>query len=89
MKPETKQDIKSESATVAKTTATVTVLYYEAPVGLEMHNAVLTDLEVSEFGRVMIPSSFRRGKSIIAVLEGQCTILNSLGERVYSQKVLG
>ena len=84
MKSETKQDTNSESAT-----AIVTVLYYEAPVGLEMHNAVLTGLEVSETGRVMIPNSFRRGKSIIAVLEGECTILNSLGERVYSQKVLG
>ncbi|MCT7943612.1 TIGR02922 family protein [Shewanella holmiensis] len=80
MKPETKKVTAS---------TTVTVLYYEAPVGLEMHNAVLSDLTVSESGRVMIPDSFRRGKSIIAVLEGECTILNALGERVYSQKVLG
>jgi uncharacterized protein (TIGR02922 family) len=70
-------------------TAVVTVLYYEAPAGLIMHNEVLTGLTVSESGRVMIPQEFRRGKSIIAVLEGQCTILNSLGERVYSQNVIG
>jgi uncharacterized protein (TIGR02922 family) len=66
--------------------ATVTVLYYDAPVGLIMHNAVLEDLHVSEAGRVMIPQSFRDGKSIIAVLDGECKILNSLGERVYAQR---
>ncbi|WP_335925362.1 TIGR02922 family protein [Shewanella khirikhana] len=54
-----------------------------------MHNAVLTGLPVSDTGRVMIPQSFRSGKSIIAVLEGECKILNSLGERVYAQKSLG
>ncbi|ABM00614.1 TIGR02922 family protein [Shewanella amazonensis] len=68
---------------------TVTVLYYDAPAGLIMHNAVLTGLPVSETGRVMIPQSFRNGKSIIVVLEGECKILNSLGERVYAQKSLG
>jgi uncharacterized protein (TIGR02922 family) len=73
----------------AENGATVTVLYYDAPAGLIMHNAVLTGLPVSETGRVMIPQSFRSGKSIIAVLEGECKILNSLGERVYAQKSLG
>ncbi|AAN56393.1 MAG: TIGR02922 family protein [Shewanella sp.] len=71
------------------TQATVTVLYYDAPVGLIMHNAVLQDLPVSESGRVMIPTSFRKGKSIIAVLEGECKILNSLGERVFAQANIG
>tara|TARA_R110002033_G_scaffold114928_1_gene159666 strand:+ start:432 stop:689 length:258 start_codon:yes stop_codon:yes gene_type:complete len=80
--------MKFESAEEQESTATVTILYYEAPVGLEMHNAVMTDLHVSKTGRVMIPESFRRGKSIIAVLEGECKILNSLGDRVYSQRVL-
>lgn len=69
--------------------AVVTILYYEAPAGLIMHNEVLAGLIVSEAGRVMIPKEFRHGKSIIAVLEGECTILNSLGERVYSQRVIG
>ncbi|MGI2168652.1 TIGR02922 family protein [Shewanella sp. MF05960] len=82
--------MKSESADAGQvSSATVTVLFYEAPAGLEMYNAVLTDLDVSKTGRVMIPESFRRGKSIIAVLEGECTILNSLGERVYSQRTVG
>ncbi|GGB56263.1 TIGR02922 family protein [Shewanella inventionis] len=82
--------MKSESADAGQAqSATVTVLFYEAPAGLEMYNAVLTDLEVSKTGRVMIPESFRRGKSIIAVLEGECKILNALGERVYSQRTVG
>jgi uncharacterized protein (TIGR02922 family) len=81
-------NMKSESAEGQTSNATVTILYYEAPVGLEMHNAVMTDLQISQTGRVMIPESFRRGKSIIAVLEGECKILNSLGERVYSQRVM-
>lgn len=67
----------------------VTVLYYDAPVGLIMHNAVLDSLPVSDSGRVMIPSSFRDGKSIIAVLEGECKILNSLGERVFALANIG
>lgn len=67
--------------------ATVTVLFYEEPVSLEMHNAVLRDLDISETGRVILPESFRKGRSIIAVLDGECRILNSLGERVYSQKL--
>ncbi|MGL6123852.1 MAG: TIGR02922 family protein [Shewanella sp.] len=69
--------------------ATVTILYYDAPVGLIMHNAVLGGLPVSEAGRVIIPASFRKGKSIIAVLEGECKILNSLGERVFAQINIG
>ncbi|UJF21378.1 TIGR02922 family protein [Shewanella sp. OMA3-2] len=85
MKSEAKQDTNSEQPSLA----TVTILFYEAPAGLEMHNMVLTDLPVSHTGRVMIPDSFRRGKSIIAVLDGECTILNALGERVFSQKTIG
>jgi hypothetical protein len=53
--------MKSESAEGQTSNATVTILYYEAPVGLEMHNAVMTDLQISQTGRVMIPESFRRG----------------------------
>lgn len=66
----------------------ITVLYYEGPASLEMCNCVLRDLEVSPSGRVIIPNEFRKGKSIIAVLDGECHILNSLGERVFSQRAL-
>jgi uncharacterized protein (TIGR02922 family) len=85
MKSESKQDENTDKPSLA----TVTILFYEAPAGLEMHNTVLTDLAISHSGRVMIPDSFRRGKSIIAVLDGECTILNALGERVFSQKNIG
>ncbi|ARD23338.1 MULTISPECIES: TIGR02922 family protein [Shewanella] len=82
-------DVSQEVATTDDNNkATVTVLFYEAPVGLLMKNTVLTDLDVSETGRVMLPNEFRAGKSIIAVLDGECKILNSLGERVYAQKNL-
>ena len=89
MNTETEKVDEPNVAKVSDSGATVTVLFYEAPAGLMMHNAVLAGLEVSQSGRVKIPSSFRRGKSIIAVLEGECKILNSLGERVYSQRILG
>jgi uncharacterized protein (TIGR02922 family) len=82
-------DLQVTTQDVSTKDVVVTVLYYEAPAGLVMYNEVLRGLTVSESGRVMIPQEFRRGKSIIAVLEGQCTILNSLGERVYSQNVIG
>ncbi len=71
------------------TQSTVTVLYYDAPVGLVMHNLVLDGLPVSDSGRVVLPEQFRKGKSIIAVLEGECKILNALGERVFSQANIG
>ncbi|MCL1067600.1 TIGR02922 family protein [Shewanella olleyana] len=82
------KESQEPSCTDEDNKATVTVLFYEAPVGLLMKNTVLTGLEVSETGRVMLPNDFRNGKSIIAVLDGECKILNSLGERVYSQKNL-
>jgi len=78
--------MKSESVADQTSITIVTILYYEAPVGLEMHNAVLTCQQVSQTGRVIIPDSFRHGKSIIAVLEGECKILNTLGERVFCQR---
>ncbi|MCE9686598.1 MULTISPECIES: TIGR02922 family protein [Shewanella] len=64
---------------------TVTVLYYDFPAGLVMHNVVLKDLPVSEQGRVLIPAAFREGKSIVAIMEGECKMLNSLGERVFAK----
>ncbi|WP_434940339.1 DUF2375 family protein [Shewanella sp. HL-SH8] len=58
MKSESKQDANSDKPSLA----TVTILFYEAPAGLEMHNTVLTDLTISESGRVMIPDSFSSRK---------------------------
>lgn len=61
----------------------VTVLYY-TDADLRLCDEVLT-LEVSENGRVVIPDEFKWGKQIIAVLEGECRLLNRLGERIFPQ----
>lgn len=58
----------------------VTVLYYTES-DLRLCDETLT-LEVSPNGRVIIPDGFKSGKQIIAVLEGECRLLNRLGERV-------
>ncbi len=62
-------------------TKTVTILFYDAPVGLLMRTEVLRDLRVGKHGRVIIPSCFRQHKSIVAILEGDCKVLNALGDR--------
>lgn len=58
----------------------VTVLYYTES-DLRLCDETLT-LEVSGNGRAVIPAEFKVGKQIIAVLEGECRLLNRLGERV-------
>ena len=71
-----------KSETIAtKVSKTVTVLFYDAPVGLLMRSEVLKDLPVGNAGRVTIPECFREHKSIVAVLEGDCKVLNALGDR--------
>ncbi len=72
--------MKSESK-VIKTTKTVTVLFYDAPVGLLMRSEVLKDLPVGNAGRIKLPDCFREHKSIVAVMEGDCKVLNALGDR--------
>ncbi|MBM7071036.1 TIGR02922 family protein [Shewanella sp. 202IG2-18] len=72
--------MKSQVATVIST-KTVTVLFYDAPVGLLMRSEVLRDLSVGSNGRVIIPQCFRQHKSIVAILEGDCKVLNALGDR--------
>lgn len=59
---------------------TVTVLYYEGVLGLEIHKAVLTKLQKKN-DRVLIPYEFKKDKTIVAVLEGDVNVLNTLGDR--------
>lgn len=59
---------------------TVTILFYTES-DLRLCDEVMA-LEASSSGRVIIPSEFKRGKQIVAVLEGECKLLNRLGERV-------
>jgi len=73
---------------------TVTVLYYkqdDLSFSLQLHNAVLRDLPVGKGGRVILPDSFRKGKTIMAVLKGEVEVLNTLGERAdsYSSRAAG
>ena len=72
--------MKSET-TAANPSKTVTVLFYDAPVGLLMRSEVLKDLPIGKAGRVKLPDCFRHQKSIVAVLEGDCKVLNALGDR--------
>lgn len=58
----------------------VTVIYYD-------EDSLILNYEVASYpysgdGRVELPASFKQGKSIVAVCEGDVKILNTLGERV-------
>lgn len=58
----------------------VTVLYYTES-DLRLRDDILT-LNVSGSGRVVIPAEYKAGKQIVVVLDGECRVLNRLGERV-------
>lgn len=58
----------------------VTVIYYHVD-SLELQHKVATFPE-NESGRVVISQSFKEGKSIIAVCNGEVEILNKIGDRI-------
>lgn len=58
----------------------VTIIYY-SDTSLELLHAVET-FPKAKNGRVIIPESFKVGKSIVAVCEGEVSILNRVGERI-------
>jgi uncharacterized protein (TIGR02922 family) len=58
----------------------VTVIYY-SDTSLELLHTVKSFLQCPK-GRVVIPDSFKKGKSIIAVCEGQINIMNKVGDRI-------
>ena len=59
----------------------VTILFYETdnPLKLQSYQSFLP---VAVSGRVVIPKAFKERRSVIAVLEGKCKVLNALGDRV-------
>ncbi|GAA5193640.1 TIGR02922 family protein [Ferrimonas gelatinilytica] len=61
-------------------TKDVSVLYYDMN-SLVLKKALLSDLKKGPSGRVILPSDFRQGKAIIAVLGGDVEVLNLVGER--------
>lgn len=59
---------------------TVTIIYY-CDNSLELLHTV-GRFSQNETGRVIIPEEFKADKSIIAVCDGEITILNKVGDRV-------
>jgi uncharacterized protein (TIGR02922 family) len=63
----------------------VTIIYYEDH-SLELkHDLKLYPKNTS--GRVIIPPSYKEGKSIIAVCLGEITIMNKVGDRIIAADV--
>ncbi|MGY5451807.1 TIGR02922 family protein [Agarivorans sp. MS3-6] len=62
----------------------VTMLYYDEDNPLLLQQQVLSDLCKSSKGRVIIPNEDKEGKIIIAILEGEVKVLNSLGDRAFA-----
>jgi len=59
---------------------TVTIIYY-CDNSLELMHFVGRFAQNAS-GRVIIPNQFKEDKSIIAVCEGEVTILNKVGDRI-------
>jgi len=58
----------------------VTIIYY-SDISLElMHESLLCTQ--NENGRVIISDEFKKDKSIVAVCDGEISILNKVGDRV-------
>jgi uncharacterized protein (TIGR02922 family) len=60
----------------------VTIIYYQVE-SLELLHEVKS-FPKNHQGRVVLPEEFKKGKSIIAVCEGEITILNKVGDRILS-----
>ncbi len=62
---------------------TVSIFYYcEDSVELGVY---IGECPVALSGRVVIARSFKKGKTIIAVCEGEVKVLNKLGDRALNQ----
>ena len=62
----------------------VTVIYYE-DASLVIKNDVKS-FELGLGGRVILPASYKQGKSIIAVCEGKVNFLNKVGDRILPEE---
>jgi uncharacterized protein (TIGR02922 family) len=65
-----------------QTLTQVTIIYYQVE-SLELLHEV-KHFPKNHQGRVVLPLEFKKGKSIIAVCEGEITILNKVGDRILS-----
>jgi len=59
----------------------VTIIYYHDE-SLELHHEVKF-FPKNQNGRIVIPEEFKKGKSIIAVCEGDVKIINKMGDRIF------
>ena len=62
-------------------TEPITVLYYDEPVSLTLKTTVLKNIVRTRCKRIELPGAFKNHKVIVAVFEGDCRLLNCLGER--------
>lgn len=62
----------------------VTMLYYDEDNPLLLQQQILSGLSQSSKGRVIIPNEDKVGKIIIAILDGEVKVLNSLGDRAFA-----
>jgi len=63
----------------------ITIIYYEDH-SLELKHDVQSFVKNSK-GRVVIPTEYKIGKSIIAVCLGEITIMNKVGDRIIAADV--
>ncbi|MEW6996403.1 TIGR02922 family protein [Colwelliaceae bacterium BS250] len=63
-----------------------TVIYYNNN-SLELMQDSLS-VNQGKDGRIILPGAFKQGKSIIAVFEGECKMLNKLGDRIISNMLV-
>jgi hypothetical protein len=63
---------------------TVTILYYENEILMELKSIVLQHCQVGEGGRIIISNDLKEGKLIVAVLLGDVILLNKLGDRAFN-----
>ncbi|NMP15584.1 MULTISPECIES: TIGR02922 family protein [unclassified Thalassotalea] len=62
----------------------VTILYYDIT-SLQLKHAIET-FPQKDGGRVVIDEEFKKGKSIIAVCDGEVTVLNKIGDRIDDER---
>jgi len=58
----------------------VTIIYYSNNSLELLHD--IKSLVQDPNGRIVIPKNYKKGKSIIAVCEGEINIINRLGDRI-------
>jgi uncharacterized protein (TIGR02922 family) len=65
----------------------VTVIYYD-DTSLELKHDVKA-FDYGKGGRVVLPSEYRLGKSIVAICEGDVKIINKVGDRILPVELTG